>query len=187
MPDGDALIIGAVNNGIQITQLLGDTGEYAVGLEVLTPGDATIQNSAAIVGRSEGSRAGVLGVGSPGLVGRASQPGQPAVLGHTDDGGVGVIGHSDYGTGVASSPDAYGVIGIAGNVGVYAQNSRQHTEAYLGAPSAAGDFYGGVYVRGFLTKSGGGFQIDHPQHPAESISFMVSSSLRRRRTCTTES
>ena len=75
----------------------------------------------------------------------------------------------------------YGVTGIAGNVGVYAQNSQQHTEAYLGAPSVAGDFYGGVYVRGFLTKTGGGFQIDHPQHPADKYlfhSFVESSEMK---------
>lgn len=182
MADGDALIIGKLNNGVQVTQLQGDAGEFAVGLEVLAPGDATVSDSAAIIGRSADRRTGVLGIGSPGIVGRPSQPGQPGVVGHGDNSGVGVLGLSGQGIGVAGdSAGGYGVTGIAGKVGVYAQNNQQHTEAYLGTRGVAGDFYGGVSVHGFLTETGGGFQIDHPQYPADRYlfhSFVESSEMK---------
>jgi len=158
MADGAPLIIGAQNAGVQPTVLRGDDGEFAIGMEVSTPGDATVANSAAIIGRSPDLRKGLLGIGHPGVHGTSSTPD-----------GVGVAGRSD---------DGYGISGVAGNVGMYARNAEQGHEAYLGSRCCAADFYGDVYVHGQVTKSGGGFLIDHPQDAANmylSHSFVESS------------
>jgi hypothetical protein len=99
--------------------------------------------------------------------------------------GRGVAGSSIFGPGVSGSSDNHaGVIGSAGNIGVYAENSTELTPtntAYLGTRSAAGDFYGEVWVRGHLFKLGGGFEIDHPSDPANKYlrhSFVESSEMK---------
>jgi hypothetical protein len=167
MADGDALVIGTTNSGSATTELQGDSGGFAVGFEVVTPGTAGETESAAIIGRSPESRTGVLGIGSPGVAGRASLAGQTGVEGHSDTG--------------------YGVTGIGGNIGVFAQNLEQNTRAFLGTRGLAGDFYGDVFIHGNisidgnLSKKSGGFQIDHPQHPADKIlshSFVESSEMK---------
>jgi hypothetical protein len=78
--------------------------------------------------------------------------------------GVSCYSHSTSGTGVygfadASSGTTYGVYGEAGSpagYGVYGTNSVGGYAAY---------FDGDVHVAGTLSKSGGGFRIDHPLDP----------------------
>jgi hypothetical protein len=97
-----------------------------------------------------------------------------------------VVSLSDWGTGVGGvgnavgveghSLNGHGVIGSAiDGAGVYAHN-EQHSEqeylnndVYLALPSLAGAFIGDVYVRGYLKKSGGGFEIDHPLDPGHKL------------------
>ena len=60
------------------------------------------------------------------------------------NGSTGIQGTSQYG---------YGVRGVGGNIGVYAQNTTSNTVAYLATAALAGDFYGNVYVHGTLTQT----------------------------------
>ena len=82
----------------------------------------------------------------------------------------GVYGHSDGATGVSGlcnpgagpgvegfSQDGSGVYGFSGSGSGVRGSSGIGYAAYLD---------GRVYVRGYLTKTGGGFKIDHPLDPA---------------------
>lgn len=104
--------------------------------------------------------------------------------------GIGVDGYSSSYAGVwGCSPHSYAVVGetddgcavqaLGGTTGlgvsgestvaaVYARNttSQQSPQAYLATPELAGEFFGDLVVHGALTKSGGGFRIDHPLDPA---------------------
>jgi hypothetical protein len=65
-------------------------------------------------------------------------------------GGYGVFGNSDYGNGI----------------GVYARGTGTSGKGlYAWGTIYAGDFSGNVNVAGTITKSGGGFLIDHPTDP----------------------
>lgn len=91
-------------------------------------------------------------------------------------GGTGVLGESDTQTGVFGVSDsADGVLGLTGsgtgvagvssnNVGVFGVSNGIGVLGWGGW--AAGYFLGPVRISGSLTKSGGGFQIDHPLDPA---------------------
>jgi hypothetical protein len=56
-----------------------------------------------------------------------------------------------------SDDGEFGVVAY-GPVGIHASSSK-------GLSGLAGYFHGGVQVRGFLNKAGGGFKIDHPLDP----------------------
>jgi hypothetical protein len=115
------------------------------------------------------------------------------VYGEGGDGGIGVKGICNNGTGVtgtsasgsgiegySGSPSAAGVRGVStaggngviaesSNVGVFAMNTGTNgARAWLASPGFAGDFHGNVNVIGSISKSGGGFAIDHldPRHAA---------------------
>lgn len=84
--------------------------------------------------------------------------------------GTGVRGTSNLGTGVNGTGHQYGVYGSCtwqSGFGVYAYNSYTPNGVGLGAYGAlkAATFAGAVDVSGYLTKSGGGFRIDHPADP----------------------
>lgn len=94
---------------------------------------------------------------------------------------VSLLGFAHYGV-RAESIDAAGVsafsatdVGVWGegpHAGVYATNFNPanprpwQPAAYLATQNLAGEFVGDVVMQGSLTKSGGGFQIDHPLDPA---------------------
>jgi len=108
------------------------------------------------------SEAGALQAGGRGMLGIGVHAGIQAIAttGHGIDGfsvsGIGVAG----GTG-GTGPDGIGVFGIS-----------------RGGASLAGKFEGNVDIKGNLTKSGGGFRIDHPLAPTEKYlnhSFVESS------------
>lgn len=126
---------------------------------------------------------GVIGIsaGSTGVIG-FSQVGA-GVSGTVSDSGAGVTGSSASGAGVSGysqggliSAGVFGVsdagfisAGVMGlsnadrGIGVYA---RGGTGAHGGSSGgSAGVFDGNVQVHGSLTKSGGGFRIDHPLEP----------------------
>lgn len=93
-------------------------------------------------------------------------------------GGVGVIGSAG---GAGADPGGVGVGGWAtarSGAGVFATNKETSATALLAAGQYAAALYGDVYISGALSKSGGGFLIDHPGRPAESFlshSFVESS------------
>jgi hypothetical protein len=98
------------------------------------------------------SETNALQAGGRGVLGIGVNVGVQAIAttGHAVDGfsvtGIGVSGGTS-GTG----PDSVGVFGIA----------------RAGGAAFAGKFQGNVDVQGNLTKSGGGFRIDHPLAPRE--------------------
>ena len=110
------------------------------------------------VAYSDGVSAGVLGIGTVNAYG---------VRGVSDV--FGVVGES-------SSPSGWGMYAHSDNIGIMADSPSE--EAVYGnsssgfavygstATGVAGWFDGPVHVSGFLTKSGGGFKIDHPVEPA---------------------
>jgi len=70
--------------------------------------------------------------------------------------GAGVFGLTTTGAGVTGvSGQNVGLFGISNGVGVMGLGGIQ-----------AGFFFGDVRITGTLTKGGGGFEIDHPLHPA---------------------
>lgn len=92
--------------------------------------------------------------------------GRPSVLGQsTGSSNNGVQGTSTGGTGVygySSAQFGYGVQGLAtGTSGCGVYGSSQY--------SWAGYFSGATYVGGYLTKAGGGYQVDHPTDPENKI------------------
>jgi hypothetical protein len=101
---------------------------------------------------------GVFGWGSSyGVRGYSDSISGKGVWGYTSGGTAGVVGESISGYGVSgSSTNSYGVNGYSGSsIAVYGNTSS----------GWAGYFNGPVRVTGLLTKSGGGFQIDHPLEP----------------------
>ncbi|MFF3159162.1 hypothetical protein [Streptomyces sp. NPDC057910] len=78
--------------------------------------------------------------------------------------GTGVTGSSNGGAGVAA-PNS----GAGNGAGLFARNYSYGTVAFLAVPQYAAALYGDMYISGTLSKSGGGFLIDHPRRPAESF------------------
>ncbi|MGF1430781.1 hypothetical protein [Kitasatospora sp. LaBMicrA B282] len=145
-----------------------DTGPGVVGGSTQGTGVAGASTQGVgVSGQGGGSSAGVLGTSAQG----------PGVLGNGTDGngvqgtsanGVGVQGTSDQSTGVEGHGVGTGVLGSGSQtngVGVYA---TARTGLIAQGPTAA-LFEGNVQVSGNLTKSGGGFRIDHPQDPANRV------------------
>lgn len=134
-----------------------------------------------------GDRAGVHGWCTEGIgVNGASKQGI-GVNGYSDTIGVqgsglnsGVRGVSRE-VGVRGEGDGAGVLGKGTNCGVAAFNFKNSNAAYLASACCAAYFTGEVAVIGFLSKSGGGFRIDHPAHPSEKFlahSFVESSEMK---------
>ena len=98
------------------------------------------------------SAKGVWGFSSSGIGVQGQTTGGTGVYGYSSEGLFGVQGG-------AGGINQNGVCGIANNgpyaAGIYGQSSSGY----------AGYFTGNAYVGGILTKSGGGFKIDHPLDP----------------------
>lgn len=91
------------------------------------------------------------------------------VQGTSDQVGVlGAVLDPHYGTAVhGEAVEGYGVSGLGGDIGVFAQNlTHSSNVAYLATRSLAADFQGDVWVSGHLHKAKGGFVIDHPSDPS---------------------
>jgi len=132
---------------------------------------------------------GVYGAGSNGSTGVYAWSGSSGYgLNAYSFGGNAVLAQSDSANvniAAVRAVDAkgYGLAGEGGNIGVYAHNlsGTPGRDAYLATASLAGDFYGGVWVHGTLTKSAGTFKIDHPLDPANrflSHSFVESPDMK---------
>lgn len=120
-------------------------------------------------------RAGVYGTGSNG-----QGLGAFGVFGESDT-GDGVLGQSTSGSGVGGfSSTGAGVIGVSSrDVGLLGVSNGTGVIALGGAD--AGTFFGNVTVTGNLSKSGGGFTIDHPADPANRYlrhSFVESAEMK---------
>jgi hypothetical protein len=135
------------------------------------------------------SGTGVYGAGSNGSTGVYAWSGSSGYgLNAYSFGGNAVLAQSDSANvniAAVRAVDAkgYGLAGEGGNIGVYAHNlsGTPGRDAYLATAALAGDFYGGVWVHGTLTKSAGTFKIDHPLDPANrflSHSFVESPDMK---------
>jgi hypothetical protein len=97
--------------------------------------------------------------------------------------GNGISGNSETGQGVRGySQSNAGLYGHSfhGN-GAVGRNDTSGNTAYLGTDCCAGYFTGSGYFSGYLTKAGGGFQIDHPLDPEHRLlnhSFVESPEMK---------
>jgi hypothetical protein len=119
------------------------------------------------------SGAGVVGHGAAweGVVGQSVNAAGVRGVSHDN---AGVFGQSDtyagvQGLTVGSTPTCYGVFGYATGEGhgVYGKSDEGVGIFGVGANGFAGYFLGNVQVAGKLSKSGGGFTIDHPKDPEQ--------------------
>ena len=168
------MIFGAANNaGADSTQLRANpTVGIPRTLDVITTasnsnaltGTSTGGGSSAVLGHCTGLNSnGVVGVAAggtlnsatrtAGVFGRGALPQSDGVFGVTEDGTIFSAGVRGEGASVGSN----GVIGRA-DVGVGAYGVWG-----LSIEGFAGFLSGKVQVLGALTKSGGGFKIDHPR------------------------
>jgi hypothetical protein len=102
--------------------------------------------------------------------------------------GQGVVGSSNTSDGVKGDSDSgVGVRGgSASSSGVVAYNYTSLTAAYLAGACCGGYFTGSGYFSGYLTKAGGGFQIDHPLDPEHKVlnhSFVESPDMKNMYDC----
>ena len=142
--------------------------------------------AAGVRGRSD-SGIGVRGesLSNSSVVGVTNGAGYGAFgLHFSTDPGSGVFGESVLGNGVEGhSFSAFGVRGEGRTGGVHgiSDSTDPNAGAILGENPRgfAGLFLGRVRVTGFLSKAGGGFEIDHPLDPANKYLRHRSSSVLR--------
>jgi hypothetical protein len=145
----------------------GDYGVYATGdiIAVQARGNghgvyATTTSTAGAGVFAAGPRFAIRANGGEyGVYGTSDQTG---IFG--DGGGAGVYGLGDD-SGVFGASNEYALFGQGGNYGVYGQGSIYGVWGWT-LNGQAGHFSGDVQVLGEITKSGGGFLIDHPSDPA---------------------
>jgi len=109
------------------------------------------------------------------------------IFGNSSDSN-GIVGQSDSSYGVfALSGKSIGINSTGGTASMYSHNSSINTsgglqnDVHLSTQTNAGEFNGNVSVVGNITKSGGGFQIDHPIDPSNKYlyhSFVESSDMK---------
>jgi hypothetical protein len=186
-------VVEATNSG-RFSGLYGEStnGTGVVGRGASSGVSGSSANGIGVTGRIDpatGRRGGVgvygestldSGIGVRGVGGSSAGRG---VEGTNTAGGVGVWGSSERSIGVygeTNSDSSFGVegfartgFGVAGesnNVGVFAHNTtpffNNRNDVYLATRDNAGDFHGDVSIQGKLSKSAGGFKIDHPLDPA---------------------
>jgi len=164
-----------------------NSGKGVVGTS--TTGEGVYGHSSSgngMFGKSDNAT-GVLGIGYTGWGVRGESDSGIGVRGESFS-CIGVAGIATTGWGVAGESDsAYGVHGEArGNYAAVAGVNTGGTAAGVygkgkGASGLAGYFDGTVTVTGYLTKSGGGFQIDHPLDPEHKLlnhSFVESPDMK---------
>ncbi len=148
-----------------------DTGTGVTGISKSGVGVTGTSESGVGVSGNSSSASGVIGTSydNDGVYGESQAS---TGVGGSSTRGVGVYGVSSmYG-------NNFGVVGIGPNAGVAAFNLKNSNAAYLASGCCAAYFTGNVAVLGTLTKSGGGFEIDHPLDPASKLlthSFVESS------------
>jgi hypothetical protein len=134
--------------------------------------------SAAVAGFGVAGFAVALSGSTSGVLGSALSASGYGVQGLGNSGGTGVRGSGA--TGVLGDGTT-GVQGSGSNVGVYGVNTVTGTQAYIAGQCCGGYFVGSGYFSGYLTKAGGGFQIDHPLDPEHRLlnhSFVESPEMK---------
>lgn len=157
MANGGNLVLGQANAATKTTSLENSQGTDVTLVVETSKGKAIYANALrdySIYGLNQDG-VGVEGasLNFHGVHGSSSS--SHGVVGNAAEKGAGVYGHSRYGA---------GVVGSTGN--------RKDFSGY---------FWSRVMVRGYLSKSGGGFWIDHPSDPGRkylSHSFVESSDMK---------
>jgi len=178
------ILVRIPNNGKSATAISIPRDSY-----VQTPGGNKMKINGVYGSAYSATGTGVYGAGSNGSTGVYAWSGSSGYgLNAYSFGGNAVLAQSDSANvniAAVRAVDAkgYGLAGEGGNIGVYAHNlsGTPGRDAYLATASLAGDFYGGVWVHGTLTKSAGTFKIDHPLDPANrflSHSFVESPDMK---------
>ncbi|MGF1430782.1 hypothetical protein [Kitasatospora sp. LaBMicrA B282] len=186
-------VLGTSSTGPGVTGTSAQ-GTGVAGTGVAGPGVTGTSTQGAGVAGSSTHGAGISGTSLDGTGVYAGSHTGNAVTGTTTDGhgvfgnsstGNGVTGSSANGTGVEGTSSTgsgvtgvstqfdgmsarggrFGVVGTGPNAGLAAFNSANSNAAYLASQCCAAWFTGPVTVTGPLTKSGGGFRIDHPLDP----------------------
>ena len=152
--------LGKTNDALGQTTTLISNGAVPAALQVSNPGGVSFASALQAVGGDNGVRAFARRVA---VRGSGQLPGATGVRGEAE--GHGVTGFSTGGItdggvfGQGLQVNGNGVIGQADNgtlaFGVWGKSTS----------GFAGVFTGKVAVTGQLTKSGGGFKIDHPLDP----------------------
>jgi hypothetical protein len=191
-----ALHLAEVGSGVAGTSILGPgvNGLSYTGIGVRGEG----RNGGVGVRGFSTSASGVSGSSSTGVGVRGDSSESSGIVGVTAGGGDGVSAvhfSTEVGSGVSGlsilftgvdgfSFTGIGVIGQGRNGGVHGFSTSRsiRAAAILGQNSDgfAGVFLGKVFVSGFLSKAGGGFEIDHPLDPANTYlrhSFVESSEM----------
>jgi hypothetical protein len=167
-------LLATGTNGATGVNATSDTGTAVQGVA---------PNKIGVLGGSETGIAVVANCIGRGIGLRATSVSGQAINAQSSS-GVGILGSSDTSVGIQGeclSGYNYGVVGIGANAGVAAFNPNNSNAAYLASDCCAAWFTGEVEVTGRIFKSGGGFRIDHPLHPAEqflSHSFVESAEMK---------
>lgn len=124
---------------------------------------------------SNGGAAGIYGYGGVTAI--------KALTSHNSGSGVSASATGTYSTGVSASATGTGSFGMYalgssvgiqavasgyGSIGAYCTASGTSSvavQAFGDTSGLSGFFYSNVQILGYLTKSGGGYRIDHPQDP----------------------
>ncbi len=144
--------------------------------------DSNVRGTPAVMGTGSNGAEGIFGdsdelgvLGTGGAIG-VSGEGSTGVRGNSSSGtGTGVEGYSGSGSGIkGTSSSGSGVEGYSGSgsgveghssSGAGVKGKSDSGTGVHGIGSPAGEFLGNVYVKGSLSKSAGGFRIDHPLDP----------------------
>jgi len=155
---------GGAGSGVRGTSTIG-TGVFGTGGE----GPGVLGSSSTGFGR------GVQGLSTSGTGVQGDSTSGKGVEGRSVN-GTGVEGQNTFTTplataagvkGTSTSVDGTGVWGEGGGRGLFGFSENGSGVVAFSRSGRAGFFDGRVVVTGFLEKRGGGFKIDHPQHPAE--------------------
>jgi hypothetical protein len=148
----------------------------------ITAVDAFSSARTALLGATN-SGIGVIGRSLQNGIGLLADSNSGTAVNATCQSGVAVLAQSTSNFGVLgqSLGNSFGVVGKAPNAGVVAFNPNNSHAAYLASDCCGGWFTGDVAITGVLSKSGGGFRIDHPLSPADKFlahSFVESSDMK---------
>lgn len=157
---GAGISLGVVGNAVTGVQGNGDTF-YGTG--VSGSGNTGVSGTGTIGVQGNGDPGSGVGLSGSGAVGVLGTGGAFGVVGHLSSSAAGVLVAGVTGSGSSSQT---GVSGTSENgKGVWGQSTNGSGIEGYSTAGHAGWFSGDVNITGHLSKSSGGFKIDHPLAP----------------------